>query len=45
MVEVGKSEQGVWKIYQQSGGLFLEGVPPYLGAHPAKMLLPSNLKK
>jgi Domain of unknown function (DUF4838) len=45
-VEVKPGEDdGVWVIFDQAGSLYLEGVPPYLGVHPSRMLVPSYLKK
>ena len=45
MIDVQNNEAGIWKIFKQSGSLYLEGVPPYLGIHPSTMLVPANLKK
>jgi len=40
VVEVKENETGVWQIFNQAGHLHIEGVPPYLGVIPEKMLLP-----
>ena len=45
VVEVKENETGLWQIFAQAGGLHIEGVPPYLGIVPDKMLLPSDLDK
>lgn len=45
VIDVQNNEAGIWKIYKQSGQLYLEGVPPYLGVHPSTMLVPASLKK
>ena len=45
VVEVKENETGLWQIFYQSGGLHIEGVPPYLGVVPDKMLQPSDLNK
>jgi hypothetical protein len=45
VVEVKENETGLWQIFAQAGGLQIEGVPPYLGVIPEKMLLPSDLSK
>jgi len=42
VVEVKENETGLWQIFAQAGGLHIEGVPPYLGVVPDKMLLPSD---
>ncbi|MBS1920202.1 MAG: DUF4838 domain-containing protein [Bacteroidetes bacterium] len=42
VVEVQKGENGLWQVYYQAGLLFLEGIPPYLGLHPDRMLIPAN---
>jgi uncharacterized protein DUF4838 len=39
-VKVEKGEEGIWKIFKQSGTIFLEGIPPYFGVHPKQMLIP-----
>jgi hypothetical protein len=44
-IEVKPGEEGLWEINNQSGAVYIEGVPPYLGAHPAIMLVPASLKK
>jgi hypothetical protein len=44
-VNVLPGEEGIWGIGNQAGHLYLEGVPPYLGNHPAQMLVPSYLAK
>ena len=43
VVEVKENETGLWQIFAQAGSLYIEGVPPYLGVIPEKMLLPSDL--
>jgi hypothetical protein len=43
-VDVKPGEEGIWSIHNQAGWFFIEGVPPYIGAHPAKMLVPAYLK-
>ena len=43
VVEVKENETGLWQIFAQAGSLYIEGVPPYLGIVPDKMLLPSDL--
>ena len=45
VVEVQPGEEGLWRIYQQSGYLHIDGVPPYLGIHPSTMLIPADIKK
>ena len=40
VVEVKENETGLWQIFGQGGHLHIEGVPPYLGVIPEKMLLP-----
>ncbi len=45
VVEVKENETGLWQIFAQAGSLYIEGVPPYLGVIPEKMLLPSDLRK
>lgn len=45
VADVLAGEQGIWKIYDQSGTLYIEGIPPYLGSHPSRMLIPGYLKK
>lgn len=45
VVEVKENETGLWQIFAQAGGLHIEGVPPYLGVVPDKMLLPADLDK
>jgi hypothetical protein len=44
-VEVQPGEEGIWRIVQQAGTLYMEGIPPYLGDLPTRMLVPSYLKK
>jgi uncharacterized protein (DUF2164 family) len=39
-INVGPGEDGFWLIHFQVGKLYIEGIPPYLGIDPAKMLLP-----
>jgi hypothetical protein len=43
-VDVKPGEEGIWSIHNQAGWFYIEGVPPYIGAHPGKMLLPTYLK-
>jgi hypothetical protein len=43
-VEVKPGEEGIWTVFYQSGSLYIEGVPPYLGDIPSRMLVPSYLK-
>jgi hypothetical protein len=43
-VDVQPGEEGLWSIHNQAGWFFIEGVPPYLGAHPSRMLVPTYLK-
>jgi hypothetical protein len=43
--EVRPGEDGIWMAYFQSGNLYIEGVPPYLGQLPGRMLVPDYLKK
>jgi hypothetical protein len=43
-VEVKPGEEGIWTIFYQSGNLYIDGVPPYLGDIPSRMLVPSYLK-
>jgi hypothetical protein len=38
VIEVKENETGLWQIFAQAGGLHIEGVPPYLGVIPEKML-------
>ena len=42
VVDVKENETGLWQIFGQAGALYIEGVPPYLGITPDKMLLPSD---
>jgi hypothetical protein len=44
-IEVKPGEEGVWTIFFQAGNILIEGVPPYLGTIPSRMLLPAYLKK
>ena len=44
-VDVLPGEEGIWRIGQQAGSIYLEGVPPYIGDHPTNMLVPAYLKK
>ena len=44
-IAVNPGESGVWTIYYQAGTIHIEGVPPYLGVWPARMLLPTYLKQ
>ena len=44
-VKVESGEQGIWQINGQAGTVYIEGVPPYFGTHPARMLVPSYIKK
>jgi hypothetical protein len=44
-VEVLPGEEGIWRIGQQAGSMYLEGIPPYIGDHPSTMLVPAYLKK
>jgi hypothetical protein len=44
-VEVKQGEQGIWEIFHQAGYFYLEGVPPYYGSHPSRMLVPAYLLK
>ena len=44
-VEVKPGEDGIWIIFDQAGSICLEGVPPYFGIHPSRMLVPAYLKK
>jgi hypothetical protein len=39
-INVGPGESGFWLIHFQVGKLYIEGIPPYLGPDPARMLLP-----
>jgi len=43
VVEVKDNETGLWQVFAQAGSLYIEGVPPYLGVIPEKMLMPSDL--
>ena len=45
VIDVQPAEAGIWKVFKQSGTFYFEGIPPYLGTHPATMLVPANLKK
>jgi Domain of unknown function (DUF4838) len=45
VVEVNENEIGLWQIFAQAGDLYIEGVPPYLGVFPERMLLPSDQGK
>ena len=45
IVEVKENENGLWQIFAQAGNLYIEGVPPYLGIVPGKMLLPDESGK
>lgn len=42
IVDVREKETGLWQIFSQTGNLHIEGVPPYLGVIPDKMLMPSD---
>ena len=44
-VDVLAGEEGIWTIEKQSGGIYIEGIPPYLGDHPSEMLVPSYTNK
>jgi hypothetical protein len=44
-VDVLPGEEGIWTIGWQAGSFYLEGVPPYIGDNPSRMLVPSYLKK
>ncbi len=44
-IEVGPRESGIWRIYNQAGFFYIQGVPPYFGQHPSRMLVPGYLKK
>ncbi len=44
-VDVKENETGLWQIFAQAGNLHIEGVSPYLGVEPAKMLLPAQAKQ
>lgn len=44
-VEVKPGEEGIWTIHNQAGWFYINGVPPYLGSHPSRMLVPSYLLK
>lgn len=43
-VDVQPGEEGIWTIHNQAGWFYIEGVPPYIGSHPSKMLVPAYLK-
>jgi hypothetical protein len=42
VVDVKDNEKGLWQVFGQAGNLFIEGVPPYLGIVPDRMLLPDD---
>ncbi len=44
-VDVLPGEEGIWTIEKQSGSIYLEGVPPYLGDSPSEMLISSYTGK
>ena len=44
-VDILPGEEGIWRIGQQAGSMYLEGIPPYIGDHPTRMLVPAYLKK
>jgi hypothetical protein len=44
-VDVKPGEEGLWIVNFQAGNLYIDGVPPYLGTDPYRMLVPSYLKK
>ncbi len=44
-VDIKENESGLWQIFAQAGNLHIEGVSPYLGVEPAKMLLPAQAKQ
>ena len=44
-VDVLPGEEGVWTIFNQAGNLYIDGIPPYLGLLPSRMLVPAYLKK
>lgn len=44
-VDVLAGEEGIWMIEKQGGNIYIEGIPPYLGDHPSKMLLPAYINK
>ncbi|MDP4261653.1 MAG: DUF4838 domain-containing protein [Bacteroidota bacterium] len=43
-VQVQEGEAGLWRIKPLYDQLYLEGVPPYLGASPKQMLIPAGIK-
>jgi Domain of unknown function (DUF4838) len=45
VVEVKENETGLWQIFAQAGSLYIEGVPPYLGVIPEKMLVPADVNR
>lgn len=42
-VEVNKGEAGLWRV-KLAGNLYVEGIPPYLGTSPVRMLIPDENK-
>jgi Domain of unknown function (DUF4838) len=44
-VNIQPGEEGIWTIEKQSGNIYIEGIPPYLGDHPSEMLIPSYRNK
>jgi hypothetical protein len=44
-IDVLDGEEGIWTIERQSGSIYIEGIPPYLGDHPTEMLIPSYANK
>jgi hypothetical protein len=43
-VQVLEGEAGLWRMKPLCDQLFLEGVPPYVGASPRQMLIPAGIK-
>jgi hypothetical protein len=43
-IQVLEGEAGLWRMKPLCDQLFLEGVPPYIGASPRQMLIPAGIK-
>jgi hypothetical protein len=43
-IDVLPGEEGIWTLYNQAGSFSIDGIPPYLGSIPDRMLLPAYLK-
>ena len=44
-IDIKPGDEGLWIIHSQAGSLYIDGIPPYLGSHPSRMLIPSSFSK